>query len=311
MQTNTGIEVDRMKEATARNQRMIDILDKATKLDHNHQTMIPFLRFFRREEITGDVFCLIEPSVGIVLQGRKKMTVGDEEYPYDPQHFLITSLDLPGTTEVVDGDATNPCLGISMLLDLATLSEICATIPVPANAEEKAEQERGIGIGTLTDDILEPLSRLLNLLDEPEAIPTLAPLLEREILYRLAVSDQSNLIRQFTFMGSKGSRIAQAVDWLRKHYALPLHIETLANQYQMSASAFHQNFRQITGMSPLQYQKKIRLNEARRLMLREKLDAATASYKVGYESPSQFSREYSRMFGVPPKRDIKNQSLQS
>jgi len=290
-----------------RDHKMIKIIDESTKQEDNHKTKIPFLRFFRREQVACPEFCLIEPSIGIVLQGQKRMTVGDDDYPYDTKHFLITSLSLPGTAIVTQGDKEAPCLGISMLLNLGVLAELCATTPTSSRnlSDETKTRSRAIGIGTLTDDILDPVSRLLNLLAEPQAIPTLSPLLEREILYRLIMSDQSSFIRQFTFMGSQGNRIAQAVEWLRTNYALPLQIEQLAGKFQMSTSTFHQHFRKITGLSPLQYQKKIRLNEAKRFMLTDKLDAATAGYKVGYESSSQFSREYSRMFGAPPRRDIK------
>jgi transcriptional regulator GlxA family with amidase domain len=159
-------------------------------------------------------------------------------------------------------------------------------------------------IGNLTPALADPFRRLIALLDEPESLPVLAPLIEREIHYRLLLSDQSARLRQIASTGSQSFRIARALDWLRQHYAQPLRVDELAAHVKMSASNLHLHFRQLTAMSPLQYQKWLRLNEARRLMLNEQLDAASAAFRVGYESPSQFSREYSRLFGAPPRRDI-------
>ena len=152
--------------------------------------------------------------------------------------------------------------------------------------------------------LLASFARLLALLDEPDAIPVLAPLIQREIHYRLLLSDQAPRLRQITAVDGQGYRIAKAIDWLKLNYALPLRVEELAARVQMSPPTFHHHFRQLTAMSPLQYQKWLRLNEAKRLMLNEHLDVSSAAFKVGYESPSQFSREYSRLFGVPPKRDM-------
>jgi transcriptional regulator GlxA family with amidase domain len=162
----------------------------------------------------------------------------------------------------------------------------------------------GVGIGDATQTLLRPFDRLLELLDEPDAIPALAPLLQREIHYRLLVSTQAAKLRQIASVDGQGHRIAKAIDWLKLNYAEPLRVGELAARVQMSTPTFHQHFRQLTAMSPVQYQKWLRLNEAKRLMLSEHLDASSAAFKVGYESPSQFSREYSRLFGSPPKKDI-------
>ena len=165
-------------------------------------------------------------------------------------------------------------------------------------------QHFSVGISAATPALLASFERLLALLAEPEAIPVLAPLMQREIHYRLLMSDQAARLRQITSVDGQGYRIAKAIDWLKLHYASPLRVEQLAARVQMSAATFHHHFRQLTAMSPLQYQKWLRLNEAKRLMLVEHLDVSSAAFNVGYESPSQFSREYSRLFGVPPKRDI-------
>ncbi|WP_193164736.1 AraC family transcriptional regulator [Microbulbifer hainanensis] len=265
-------------------------------------TPIPDLLFFRRDRPTEPDFCLIEPSIVLVVQGTKQMLIGGEAYPYDTTNFLITSLDLPGSTQVLDASPEQPCLGLVMKLDIRMLAELIAQGGLPRLSERP--EGTSAGLGDMTPAIMEPLRRLLKLLGEPDAIHVLAPLIQREIHYRLLLSDQSALLRQIASVDSQGYRIAKAIDWLKENYTSPLRIESLAALVQMSAPTFHHHFRQLTAMSPLQYQKWLRLSEAKRLMLNEHLDASTASYRVGYESPSQFSREYSRLFGAPPKRDI-------
>ncbi|ARP89326.1 AraC family transcriptional regulator [Bordetella genomosp. 9] len=268
----------------------------------DHGTPIGALSFFRREAPSPPCICMIEPSIVLVVQGTKQMVVGGQAYPYDASHFLITSLDIAGNSAVIDASARRPCLGLTLKLDLRTITELIAQGGLPPPRERAAASS--VGIGTVTPAILEPFRRLLGLLDEPEAIPVLAPLIQREIHFRLLMSGQASRLRQIASVDSQGHRIAKAIEWLKIHYALPLRIEELAARVQMSAPTFHHHFRQLTAMSPLQYQKWLRLNEAKRLMLNEHLDAASAAFRVGYESPSQFSREYRRLFGAPPKRDI-------
>ena len=232
------------------------------------------------------------------------MLAGGEAYPYNINRFLITSLDIPANSQVVTASADNPCLGLAFRLDLRTMAELIAQGGLPLPAEQSNDRGVGIGLGAVTPVLLEPFKRLLNLLDEPATIPVLAPLIEREIHYRLLMSDQAARLWQIASVGSQGHRIAKAIDWLKVNYMSTLRIGDLASHVQMSPSSLHQYFRRLTAMSPLQYQKWLRLNEARRLMLNEDLDAASAAFEVGYESPSQFSREYNRLFGAPPKRDI-------
>ena len=265
-------------------------------------TSIPNLGLFRRDIAVEPCVCLVEPSVVLVAQGAKQLQVGDEAYTYDIERFLVTSLDLPAVSRVLDACPERPCLGLVFKLDLRIIAELIAQSSLPPPTERAAE--RGVALGTVTPLLLEPLKRLVDLLDEPEAIPVLAPLIQREIHFRLLMSDQATRLWQIASAGSQGHRIARAIDWLKLNFALPLRIDELAARVQMSASSLHHHFRQLTTMSPLQYQKWLRLNEARRLMLNEHMDAATAAFRVGYESPSQFSREYSRLFGLPPKRDI-------
>lgn len=265
-------------------------------------TPIPSLTFFRREAPTKPSVCLVEPSVILVVQGKKQMWLGGNAYAYDTGHFLITSLDLPANSEVLVASSAQPCLGLALKLDLQVLAELSTHGRLPAPRERATGC--GMGIGLVTPLILEPFKRLLDLLDEPEAIEVLAPLILREIHYRLLTSDQAAYLQQTASAGSQGHRITKAIDWLKVNYTSSLSIDELASRAQMSTSTFHHHFRQLTGMSPLKYQKWMRLTEARRLMLNEHLDAASSAFQVGYESPSQFSREYSRLFGAPPKRDI-------
>ncbi|MBC3374450.1 AraC family transcriptional regulator [Pseudomonas sp. SWRI92] len=266
------------------------------------ETSIAGLCFFRRDAPAPPATCMIEPSVVLVAQGMKQVWIGGQAYGYDTTRFLMTSLDMPANSEVLMASPEQPCLGLVMRLDLRMVADLVAQGSLAPRVERPVGI--GAGIGTATPDFLAPFARLLALLDEPEAIPVLAPLIQREIHYRLLMSDQAARLRQIASVDSQGHRIAKAIDWLKLNYTEPIRVDDLAARVQMSAPTFHHHFRQLTAMSPLQYQKWLRLNEAKRLMLNEHLDVASAAYRVGYESPSQFSREYSRLFGEPPKRDI-------
>lgn len=270
--------------------------------DGDYGTCIPNLGLFRRNTPAPPCVCVVEPSIVLVAQGAKQMWIGGQAYPYDCSRILITSLDLPAISEVLTASPERPCVGLAMKLDLRILAELIAQGNLPPSRDRSAGM--GAGIGATTPAILAAFRRLVELLDEPESIPVLAPLIQREIHYRLLQSDQTARLRQIASVDSQGHRISRAIEWLKQHYAQPLRVDDLAARVQMSGPTFHHHFRQLTSMSPMQYQKWIRLNEAKRLMLNEHLDAASAAFKVGYESPSQFSREYSRLFGAPPKRDI-------
>ena len=289
-------KLDALREA------MVDSIGRRTVGNTDSPTPISSLSFFRREMPMPPTICLVAAGIVLVVQGEKQMLVGGEAYPYDIHRFLITSLDLPANSRIVSASPEKQCLGLVLKLDLRNMAELIAQggLPLPT----ARANDRSVGIGTVTPVLLEPFKRLLDLLDEPETIPVLAPLIEREIHYRLLKSDQAARLWQIASVGSQGHRVAKAIDWLKVNYTAALRIEDLAAHVQMSPSSLHQHFRQLTAMSPLQYQKWLRLNEARRLMLNEDSDAASAAFEVGYESPSQFSREYTRLFGAPPKRDI-------
>lgn len=265
-------------------------------------TAVPHLLLFRREEVSPPCACLIEPSVVLVVQGTKQVLVGDVAYPYDVDHFLVTSLNLPATSQVIDASAEQPCLGLVLKLDLQVIAELIAQGGIQPPMARGSEP--GLTLGSVTTPLMEAFKRLTDLLDEPSAIPVLSPLIQREIHFRLLNSDQGARLWQIATAGSQSQRIARAIDWMKQHFAEPLRVSDLAERVQMSPSSLHHHFRQLTAMSPLQYQKWLRLHEARRMMLNEHLDAASAAFRVGYESPSQFSREYSRLFGAPPRRDV-------
>ncbi len=269
-----------------------------------HTTAVPGLALFRREEPTEPVGGMYEPSICLVAQGAKRVLLGEDTYVYDPHHYLITSVHLPTVVQIIEASREKPYLGLRLTLDLREVSQLMADSHLPPPRTQQSS--RGMATGEVTSPLLTAFQRLIELLAEQQDIPILAPIIQREIIYRLLVGDQGARLRQIASAGSQGHQIARVIDWLKSHYTSPLRIDDLARQANMSASTFHHHFRALTAMSPLQFQKVLRLNEARRLMLIEPLDATTAAFQVGYESTSQFSREYSRLFGAPPLRDITN-----
>ena len=265
-------------------------------------TAIPGVSLARRDAPTQPTSSLYEPSICVIAQGVKRVLLGDDTYVFDAHHFLITSVALPTVVQILHASREQPYLSLLVQLDQREMAQLMADSHLPPPRAQQSS--RGMATGAVTVPLLTACQRLIDLLAAPQDIPILAPLIQREILYRLLVGDQGVRLRQIASAGSPSQQIAQAIAWLKRHYTRPLRIEDLAAHVHMSTSTFHQHFRALTAMSPLQYQKWLRLNEARRLMLTERLDAATAAFQVGYESPSQFSREYRRVFGAPPLRDI-------
>ncbi|HEX8960087.1 MAG TPA: AraC family transcriptional regulator [Geobacteraceae bacterium] len=265
-------------------------------------TAVPGLSLFRREEPTEPITGMYDPSICMVAQGAKRVQLGDDIYIYDASHYLITSVHLPTVVQVTEASRSKPYLGLRLTFDLREVSQLMADSNLPPPRTQQSA--RGMATGEVTLPLVTAFQRLIDLLADEQDIPILAPIIQREIIYRLLVGDQGERLRQIAAAGSQSRQIARAIDWLKGNFAQPLRIDDLAEQARMSSSTFHHHFRSMTAMSPLQYQKQLRLQEARRLMLAERLDAATAGFQVGYESPSQFSREYSRLFGAPPLRDI-------
>jgi AraC-like DNA-binding protein len=273
-----------------------------TDKGEQHTTAVPGLSLFRRDEPTGPIRGMYEPSICLVAQGAKRVLLGDDAYVYDAHHYLITSVHLPTVVQIIDASREKPYLGLRLKLDQREISQLMVDSNLPPPRAQQAS--RGMATGEVTVPLLNAFQRLIDLLAEEKDIPILAPVIQREIIYRLLVGDQGARLRQIASTGSRSQQIARAIDWLKNNFTRPMSIDDLAAQAGMSSSTFHHHFRSMTALSPLQFQKRLRLQEARRLMLAERRDAATAAFQVGYESPSQFSREYNRLFGAPPLRDV-------
>lgn len=288
---------------------MVDRIGRRTVGEEHCSTAITNLILFRRESVSPPCSCEIEPSVVLVVQGAKQLLIGETTYAYDAERFLINSLDLPANSQVLEASPDKPCLGLGLKLDLRIMAELIAQ----GNLQPPRQRapDGSSALGAVTASLLDPFARLIALLDDPKAIPVLAPLIEREIHYRLLSSEHGARIWQIASVGSQSHRIAKAIEWLRSNYSSPIRVDELAAHVQMSTSNLHNHFRQLTAMSPLQYLKWLRLHEARHLMMNQRLSAAGAAFAVGYESTSQFSREYGRLFGAPPKRDIAALRLQA
>ncbi|WP_300163854.1 AraC family transcriptional regulator [Solidesulfovibrio sp.] len=281
-----------------------DRIAKWTNKKGRHTTQIPDFTLSQYDTPTQLTHYMHDPSLCLVAQGAKRVLLGKEIYTYDAYHFLITSVNLPVVAQVIEASREKPFLGLFLKLNRRLIAEMFMNSDVRLPRSQQAG--RAMAVSEVTLPILDAFIRLIDLLDTPEDIPIISPLVQREILYRLLVGDQGDRLRQMGAAGTQSHQIAQALDWLKENFNRPLQVEELANHARMSASTFHRHFRAVTSMSPLQYQKSLRLHEARRLMLTEHLDAASAAFQVGYESHTQFSREYSRMFGAPPLRDIKS-----
>ncbi len=278
-------------------------IDRLTGHDGVFPTAVAGLSFGRVSAPTEPITVLYEPALCVIAQGRKRVILGDEVYFYDPAHFLLVSVDLPVLAEVVEAAPAEPYLSVKVDLDPAVVGELLMDGDLAATPSAEPPG-RGLVVSRLDAPLLDAVGRLVGLLEAPRDIAALAPLVRREITYRLLTGAQGPRLRQIATEGGRAERIVRAIDWFRHNFAQPLRIEDVARGVHMSPSSFHHHFKAVTALSPLQYQKRLRLHEARRLMLGEALDASAAAYRVGYESPSQFSRDYRRAFGEPPGRDL-------
>jgi len=265
--------------------------------DRRTETAIPGLTIFRGHETTSSLPVIYQPVLCLILQGAKEVMIGNRVLRYDPANYFIATVELAACGRIVRASPDQPYLGLSLALDQDGLAALLPEVP-PCRQAPAA----GYGVSPVTPQLLDPWLRLLGLLDLPDDIPVLAPLLGREILYRLLQGPQGGVLRQAALADSRLSQIRRSLAWIRAHYDQPLRVEALAAQAGMSPASFHRHFKAATAMSPLQYQKNLRLQRARLLLIANQ-DASQAAYAVGYESTSQFSREYARLFGCPPMRD--------
>ena len=268
--------------------------------DDGRAEPVPGLVLVRASTPRVPFYAVIRPCFCVIAQGAKSLQLGGDRYRYDPFHYLLVSADLPVTGHVVEASEDEPYLGLRLDLDPAVVSQVL----VEAGGTPGGAERRALDVSALDADLLDATLRLVRASESPREAAVLVPLVTREIVYRLLVGDQGGRLRHIAVLGGQGHRVAEAVRRLHARFDETVRMEDLAAELGMSASTFYQRFRDVTGMTPLQFQKEVRLQEARRLLLAEDVDAATAGYRVGYNDPSHFSRDYKRQFGAPPIRDV-------
>jgi AraC-like DNA-binding protein len=283
-------------------QRFAQKLEQHTAKVGENATAIAGLLLFRRTSPTPGYCGAYEPSFNLFAQGRKRVKLGGNTYDCDGFSYLISSVDVPVESRIVEASEDVPMLSLLLKLDMPVVREILMHEELPDL--DNTPNHSGLVRGETSLELFEVCSRLIDLLNRPQDIPFISGLIQREIIYRLLRSPQGRLLRSIATSGDLSNRTARAISWLKENYNKPLHVDELANVARMGVSTLHHQFRTLTSMSPLQYQKTLRLHAARKRMLLGGLDATTAAYDVGYESVSQFNREYSRLFGQPPMRDV-------
>jgi AraC-like DNA-binding protein len=300
---DVGIKLppDEMESGSA---RLAALIEKFTGQDGTHSTTLSPLVLYRSSFPSEPIPTIYEPSLCIVAQGRKQIMNWGKTFYYSPNEYLLVSVDLPRTGQVVEATPSKPYLALQLKFDHAQINETLLSNFPALEGDGSEKQPSALDVNPLPAELLEAVIRLVQLLENPRDAAVLFPLIRSEILFRLLTGAQGQFLRQIGRSSSHTHRIARAIDWLKRNYTESLRIAEIAHIAHMSPSGFHHHFKAVTAMTPLQFQKQLRLQEARRLLLSEDIDAATACYRVGYESPSQFSREYSRLFGDPPLRDI-------
>ncbi len=268
-------------------------------------TPIDNLFLSRRSSPTQPLHTAYRPCFALVLQGAKSLRLGSDTLNYGTGDYLLTSLDLPVASRVTEASEQQPHLCLALAIDGETLATLLRRIDVPRQTTD-ASVLRGMAVNVAPPELLDAAVRLLRLLDRPNEIAAMAPLIVEEILYRILMGPDGPRLLNIAMAENQGNKIARAVAWLRGNFSKPLRIEELAERVNMSVSSFHHHFKSVTAMTPVQYQKQLRLHEARRLMVVDRLDVGTAGFRVGYQSPSQFSREYSRLYGLSPLRDVES-----
>jgi len=298
-------KLQRTHELKAIDERQQELSARVARLapfDGTHQSTLPWLALIRASVPTVRMPTVYQPCLAIVVQGRKRAVLNGEVFHYDALNYLVVSVTLPAMGQVLEASAERPYLCLRLNLDLEEIARLL--LELGEHGPSLAAADRGLFVARMDEVLLDTVLRMVRLLDAPEDTAVLGPLVQREIYYRMLRGELAHRLVDLA-QGEGGThRIVRAIEWLKQRYAAPLRIEELAGAVHMSASALHHRFKAVTAMSPLQYQKHLRLHEARRLMFADGIDCATAGHRVGYESPSQFSREYRRLFGAPPRAEI-------
>lgn len=286
-----------------RQRELASLINRFTNLDGAHPTAISSMSLLRVSNLSEPIHSIYEPSLCVIAQGSKSVMLGNESYQYDMNSYLVASVSLPVSGQIIEATPEKPYLCVQIGFSIDEILDISKEYDQTLSSRK--ESKRGLFVNKMNLPLLDAVLRLVRLLDTPWDIPVLSPLFIREILYRVLQDEHGSLIRQFAMFGSHAQSITKVIQIIKQDFSKSLRIVDLAKEVNMSSSALHSQFKKVTAMSPLQYQKQIRLQKARRLLLSETMEAAAVAYQVGYESPSQFSREYARMYGLPPLSDVK------
>ena len=289
------------QRAQANREELGERIAQAVRADGTIQPL-PGLHLSRASVPRERISSVVDPSLCIIAQGSKEVLMGNSRYQYDPYHYLLTTVQLPRISQILEASPAQPYLSFRLALPPTLVGSVMVESGHAASPDQA--DVRAIDVSPLEENLLDAIVRLVRLLDCPAEAQVLMPLITREIVYRLLVGDQGGRLRHLAVLSGYTPHIARAVERLRQNFDQPLRIEQIAQEVGMSVSGFHHHFKAVTAMSPLQFQKRLRLQEARRLLLGEQLDAASAGYRVGYDDASHFNREYKSLFGVPPMRDV-------
>ncbi|MCW8125045.1 AraC family transcriptional regulator [Microbulbifer halophilus] len=305
---NESLEREQAAALEMERRRLAQLVLRSMPDEGMRESRLPGLGFARANSTSSCVSSVYEPSLGFIVQGSKTLRLGDKKIVYEPLSYLASSVHLPVLGQVIGASGREPYLAIKLSVDPQEVTDLVIEMGDRAPTFDPdmpcPEISCGLCQAKMDLDMLDAITRLVELLDRPADAPILTPLIRREILYRALMGEMGPRMRKFALADSQANRISRVIAVLKNRFTEPLRVGDLAGLANMSESSLYHSFKQVTRMSPLQFQKKLRLHEARRLMLSEGLEAASASYRVGYESPSHFSREYSRMFGAPPRADV-------
>jgi AraC-like DNA-binding protein len=305
-----SMKATRMPSQAQMNENSLaQVVGRITQTDGDFSTAIPELMLFRRSVATVPMPCIYGLGLGIAVQGQKRVTLGQHVFDYGPGQSLVTAVDLPVVSYVTQASAALPYLGVYLGLDARLITQLAADMDGPRPVLEVGS--RAMAVISLDGGLLDAMTRLIRLLNEPGLVPQITPLILQEITVRLLNGPHGPMLRHLVASGSPSQQIAKVMAWLKQHFMDEVTMDQLADRAHMSPSTFRQHFRSVSGTSPLQYLKHLRLQAARQMMMNEGLDAGSTALRIGYESASQFNREYSRLFGQPPLRDIRrvNSSL--